>query len=255
MQNNSPFSLNGKTILITGASSGIGRQAAISCSNSGAKLILLGRDKLRLDETLSLLTAPENHSSYCVDLTDYDGVEATVKQIAQNNKINGLIHCAGISATLPLRLITPEKTDAFFRTNVTGAIHLTKLICKPLNFADTGGSIVFISSVMGSVGESGKTLYSLTKGALNAGAKSLAIELASRKIRVNCISPGVVLTPMSLGAVYSQDESLLKRVSDMHPLGLGHTEDIANACIYLLSDASKWVTGINLHVDGGYTSK
>ena len=105
------------------------------------------------------------------------------------------------------------------------------------------------------VGEMGKTVYSLTKGALIAGAKSLALELAMRNIRVNTISPGVVITPMSQNAVYSQDEESFSRVKNLHPLGLGKPEDVANACIYLLSDASRWVTGTNLVVDGGYTAR
>ncbi len=108
---------------------------------------------------------------------------------------------------------------------------------------------------MGMVGESGKTLYSLTKGALISGVRSMALELAPKKIRVNTVSPGVVETPMSSKAVYSQNEESLNRIKDLHPLGLGNSVDVANACIYLLSDAAKWVTGTNLIVDGGYTAR
>ena len=117
-----------------------------------------------------------------------------------------------------------------------------------------GGSIIFISSVMGMVGETGKVLYGMTKGALIAGTKSLALELARKKIRVNCISPGVVVSPMSENAIYSKDEKSLQRIKDLHPLGLGEAEDVANSCIFLLSDAGKWISGTNLVVDGGYTA-
>jgi NAD(P)-dependent dehydrogenase (short-subunit alcohol dehydrogenase family) len=108
---------------------------------------------------------------------------------------------------------------------------------------------------MGVAGENGKTLYSMTKGALIAAVKSMSIELAPRKIRVNCISPGVVETPMSKSAVYSKDEDSLNRTKSLHPLGIGHPEDVANACIFLLSDASKWITGTNLVIDGGYLAR
>jgi NAD(P)-dependent dehydrogenase (short-subunit alcohol dehydrogenase family) len=149
----------------------------------------------------------------------------------------------------------PEKMEEFFHVNVHSAFNLTRIITKPSGISEEGASIVFISSVMGIVGENGKSLYSMTKGALIAGARSLAIELAPRNIRVNCISPGVVVSPMSKGAVYSKDEESLNKIKGLHPLGLGHTEDVANACIYLLSDASRWVTGTNMVVDGGYTAR
>jgi len=119
----------------------------------------------------------------------------------------------------------------------------------------TGGSIIFISSVMGVVGENGKTMYSMTKGALISAVKSLSIELATRKIRINAISPGVVETPMSKNAIYSRNEESLDKIKSLHPLGLGQPEDVANACVFLLSDASKWITGTNMLVDGGYLAK
>ena len=108
---------------------------------------------------------------------------------------------------------------------------------------------------MGSVGEVGKTLYSMTKGALLSASRSLALELAPKKIRVNCISPGVVDTPMSQSAVYSQSEESLNRIRSLHPLGLGRVEDVAHACVFLLSDEARWITGTNLFVDGGYTAR
>lgn len=118
-----------------------------------------------------------------------------------------------------------------------------------------GASIVFIASVMSHVGEVGKTLYAMTKGALVSSAKSMAIELAPRNIRVNTLSPGVVKTPMSSKSAYSQNNESLSKIISKHPLGLGEANDIANACVYLLSEASKWTTGTNLIIDGGYTAK
>jgi NAD(P)-dependent dehydrogenase (short-subunit alcohol dehydrogenase family) len=222
----------------------------------GANVFLFGRNSERLNETLNCMDNIPNHLVFAVDLLEYARVGELINEIVlQKGMIHGLINCAGISTTLPLRMITPEKMDEFFHNNVFSSINITKLVAKPSTFSQEGGSIIFISSVMGVLGESGKTLYGLTKGALIAAAKSLAIELANKKIRVNCISPGVVETPLSKKAVYSRDEESLNKIKSYHPLGLGQTDDVANACIYLLSDAAKWITGINLFVDGGYSAR
>jgi NAD(P)-dependent dehydrogenase (short-subunit alcohol dehydrogenase family) len=252
----SPFHLLDKNVIVTGASSGIGRQCAINCSRMGANVILLGRNKERLDETLNCLKNKFNHLYYSVDLLEYGKVDEIVKElILQKGKIHGLVNCAGISTTLPLKMITPQKMDDFLHTNVHTSMNITRLVAKQASFSEDGGSIIFISSVMSVVGESGKTLYAMTKGALLAASKSLAIEFAVRKIRVNCISPGVVETPLSSKSVYSQNEDSLIKIRNLHPLGFGNTEDVANACVFLLSDASKWITGINLIVDGGYSAR
>lgn len=251
----SSFFLREKLILITGASSGIGRQCAILCSHMGANLILLGRRAEELQLTADQLAKDVQYRIYPVDITDYEKVGAVITQaVSELGPIAGLIHSAGISTTLPLRMIKPDKLEQFFRTNVTAAIELSRLVTKPAILADSGASIIFLSSVMGMVGEVGKTIYSLSKGALIAGTRSLALELARKKVRVNCVSPGVVESPMSAQAVYSQDETSRQRIIDLHPLGLGTVEDVANACIFLLSDASRWITGTNLVVDGGYTA-
>lgn len=250
----SPFSLSGKHILITGASSGIGRSCAIHCAHQGATLTLLGRNEDRLKETLEIISTNQAHY-FSVDLTNFTATEAVIKSAVQKQGVfSGIIHSAGISTTLPLRSLKAGKVTQLLDTNVTAAIELTRLCTKKAHFSSDGGSILFLSSVMGVVGEAGKTAYSLTKGALLAGSKSIALELARRHIRVNCISPGVVETPMSKSAVYSQTEEARQAIEKMHPLGLGQPEDIAHACIYLLSDAARWVTGTNLIVDGGYTA-
>jgi len=252
----SPFSLTDKLILITGSSSGIGRQSAITCSQMGATVVLFGRNQERLSETASLLDDPSKHLIFAIDLTEHEKVSEAVKSIvSKKGKISGLINCAGISTTLPLNAISIEKMEHFFQTNVIGAIHLTKQVIKASNFSDGGGSIIFLSSVMGVVGENGKSLYSMTKGALIAVVKSMSIELAHRKIRINAVSPGVVETSMSRNAIYSRDEKSLNRIMNLHPLGLGQPEDVAYTCIFLLSDAARWITGTNLVVDGGYLSK
>lgn len=250
------FSLKDKVILITGASSGIGRQCAVACSQAEATVVILGRDLSRLKETLTLMDQPGKHIIYVSDLLEYEKTEEIVKEcVTQKGRIDGLINCAGISTTLALNAISPEKTQHFFETNVTGPMNLTKHVVKISNFSLSGGSIIFISSIMGIAGENGKTLYSMTKGALISAVKSMAIELAKRRIRVNAVSPGVVDTPMSKSAVYNRDEDSFQKIMALHPLGLGKPEDVANACIFLLSDASKWITGTNLIIDGGYLAR
>lgn len=251
-----PFSLEGKLIIVTGASSGIGRQCAISCSKMGASVALLGRDSNRLSETLSGMVNPGSHVIHSIDLLDYKGVSEFIEELVNTKgRINGLINCAGISTTIPLNGISIDKLEHFLNTNVISAINITKHVVKSTHFCEQGGSIIFISSVMGITGEAGKTLYSLTKGAVVAAVKSLSIELALKRIRVNTISPGVVETPMSKQSVYNSSEESLNRIKLMHPLGLGYPEDVANACIFLLSDAARWITGTNLIVDGGYTAR
>jgi NAD(P)-dependent dehydrogenase (short-subunit alcohol dehydrogenase family) len=251
-----PFSLAGKNIIVTGASSGIGRQTAVSCSQMGARVVLIARNTEQLNMTLSMMQSPESHLVYSLDLGDLDGMETVIKDIVGKiGKLHGLVNAAGISTTLPLKLISNEKLEDFFKTNVYSAIQMSRLFTKQANVSTEGGSVIFFSSVMGIVGESGKTLYSLTKGALVSAAKSLALEFASKKIRFNAVSPGVVVTPMSQKAVYSQDEESLNRITALHPLGLGMPDDISNACVYLLSDAARWVTGSNLVIDGGYTAR
>ena len=253
MQNN-PFSLSGKYIVITGASSGIGRQCAITANQLGAFVILIGRSQERLEETANLLDN-KNYLLLSADITAYHETLNELEKLLSGIKVDGIVHAAGISTTLPLRNITPEKMQPFFETNVFAAINITKLLTKAKFANPDGMSVVFMSSIMGVVGELGKTIYSLTKGALVAGSKSLALELAAKKIRVNCISPGVVESPMSASAVYAQDEEAYNKIKSYHPIGLGKTEDIANASAFLLSDGARWITGTNLIVDGGYTAR
>lgn len=248
-----PFSLQDKTILITGASSGIGRQCAIDCSKMGAKVVLLARNEDRLKETLSMMEG-EGHVISKFDLNDFDGYAEVVNDIIQQiGPIDGALNCAGISATEPLKLTTSDRLEEFYRTNVMSAVLLSKEICKMKHYRKEGCSIVFFSSVMGVVGESMKSSYSLTKGALIAAARSLACEYAKKNIRFNCISPGVIETPINTNQPYMRDPELRKQFEAKHLLGIGQCVDISNACIFLLSEGSRWMTGQNLIMDGGYT--
>ena len=250
-----PFELTEKTIVISGSSSGIGQQCAISCSNMGAKVVLIGRNVERLQKTLDLMDNKERHQLLLMDLTNFSEVTQGIKKLSEEIGVfHGLLNCAGISTTIPLRYISVDKMQTYFETNVFTAYHLTKEVCKKGHFATEGGSVVFFSSIMANVGERGKSLYAMTKGALISGVKSLACELAPKKIRVNAISPGAILTPINMNLPHMAVPEKRRYLEEKHLLGLGETEDIANACIYLLSDASRWVTGTNLTVDGGYTA-
>jgi len=251
-----PFDLTGKTIVISGASSGIGRQCAITCAAMGATVVALGRNKERLQETVQQMAFSERHCFFSIDLADASAVSDTVTQlVVKVGRIHGLLNVAGMSTTLLLKSMTDDKLDEFFRNNVYSAIHLTRELTRMGNFAKEGGSIVFFSSVMGSYGEVGKSLYAMTKGALQAASRSLACELAAKKIRVNTISPGLIITPINENLPHITDPEKRQKLEEMHLLGLGNTEDVANACVYLLSDASRWVTGTNLFVDGGYSTR
>lgn len=251
MQN--PFTLENKNIIVTGVSSGIGQQVAISCSQMGAKVIMLARNEERLKETRKKL-AGEGHHAISHDQTDLGHQKELVADIvAKTGSIDGLVNCAGISTVLPLKLMTPVTVEQYFRTNVYGPIELTRQVLIIKNVSKEGASVIFFASVMGVVGENAKSLYSMTKGAVISGARSLAIEYAKKKIRVNVVSPGVVVTLINAHQSYIADPDKRAVLEGQHPLGLGQTEDVANACIYLLSDASRWVTGQNLVIDGGYT--
>ena len=250
-----PFSLDGKTIVVTGASSGIGQQCAITCSQMGAKVVLIARNEHRLSETLSQMEG-EGHLSVSFDLTEFAGLKEKVREIvSEAGPIDGLVNCAGISTTLPLKLMDAQKMDEFFHANVFSAIELTRHFCQIGNVRKEGASIIFLSSIMGMVGDNGKSLYSMTKGALLSAVRSLACEYARRKIRFNAISPGAILTPINQNLPHMKNPEARAALEAKHLLGLGETSDIANACIYLLSDASRWVTGQNFVVDGGYTAR
>lgn len=251
-----PFSLEGKVVVISGAASGIARQCAISCSKIGAKLILLDLNEEGLKETMTMVDRPKEHYFASVNLLEYDKVSEIIKEaVAKVGRINGLLNCAGISTTNLFKLAKPEELDKFFHVNVYTGYFLTQECTKMGNMSKEGGSIVFFSSVAGSFGEVGKSTYGMTKAALLNLAKHLACEMARKNVRVNSISPGAICTPINMNLPHMKDPEKRAALEAQHLLGLGETTDIANACIYLLSDASRWVTGTNLFVDGGFSAR
>lgn len=246
-----PFSLEGKTVLVTGASSGIGKQIAIECSRLGATVIITARNQERLQQTFDELAAGAGHKQIIADLTVQADIDALV---AACPEINGIALCSGIGLTLPMQFATREKMDDVFNTNFFAPFELLRLLYKKKKIQKQG-AVVVLSSLGGTHIFSGSNgVYGASKAALNSAMMFCAKEFASRKIRVNCICPGMVDTPLIHRGTVSDEQ--LKENEKLYPLGrYGHPEDIAYAAVYLLSDAASWVTGQSLVLDGGISIK
>lgn len=242
-----PYSLEGKTILITGASSGIGRSTAIECSKLGARVILVARNLERINETLSQMTG-EGHVAIMADITNEDDI----KRIAEESPcLDGLVNNAGITIVKPIAFFTDKDLNKVFGTNTFAPMLLTKWLLKKKKIAN-GASIVFTSSIASFLSSLGNGIYGTSKAALTSYVKYCARELAAKKIRANSVHPGMVETKLIHGGSISEED--LKKDLENYPLGrYGKPEDIAWAIIYLLSDASAWVTGHELVIDGGVT--
>jgi len=245
-----PFSLEGKTILVTGASSGIGRGIAVECSKMGAKVVVTGRNVERLNETISLLEG-DGHLSIASDLSQQEGIDNLVEHCPE---INGVVHSAGIPKICGVKNIKRDLLEDIVNVNEIAPILLTAALLKKKKLQKRS-SIVFIASMSGVfIANTGEAPYDATKGALAGFTKSAALELAAQGTRVNTICPGLVPTSiLNLSNEMFSEEQLKETMYGRYPLKrVGTPEDIANGAIYLLSDASSWVTGINLLIDGGY---
>lgn len=251
-----PLSLQGRHYLVTGASSGIGRETALLLHRLGADLSLVDCDADGLDTLRTSLDAGGSVQGYVADLSDIAGIDALVARcIAGGGKLNGVVHCAGIQSIAPVRALQIDGWRKIFAVNTEAALALGKNMASKKVYAGEHGSIVFVSSVIGMAGSAGAIPYSMSKAALNGVARSLALELASRRIRVNCIAPGFVQTPLFQRTEKLWDENQRKIVEDQHPLGFGMPEDIANAAAFLLADTGRWITGSVMVVDGGYLAR
>lgn len=240
-----PFSLKGKTILITGASSGIGRGIAIACSKMGASVIVNGRNEERLNETL-LQMSGENNQKVVADLSDTAKISSMVAELP---KLDGIVHCAGIGQRVLCKQLQEKDIDEVTTANFKAPVLLQTEILKQKKI-NKKASIVFIASIASESPSVGNAIYSATKGAIISYANCLAVELAPRKIRVNCISPAMVWTDLILKGGVTEDE--LRQDEQKYPLKrYGKPEDISNLAIYMLSDASTWMTGSNVKITGG----
>lgn len=240
-----PFSLSGKTILVTGASSGIGRGIAIACSKMGARIVACGRNAERLQETIEALSDHDD-IALVADLTDSDNVN---RMVAGMPAVDGIVHCAGIGFRKLTRFLEQEEVEQVIKTNFNAPILLQSEIIKQKRI-NRNGSIVFISSMAIDSPSIGNGLYSASKAALDSYAKCLALELAPRKIRVNSICPAMIWTKLILEEGLTEEE--LKEDEKTYPLKrYGTPEDVANLAIYMLSDASSWMTGESVKITGG----
>ena len=239
------FSLAGKLILVTGASSGIGRAIAMCCAEMGATLVVCGRNEARLQQTLASL-AGEGHQSLAFDLQNLQQCEQAFDALP---RLDGIVHCAGVRSLKLCKQITAEDIDAQMDVNFKGPVLLQSMLLakKKIN---SGASIVFIASLAYAAAGIGNAIYSATKGALISYANCLKLELAPRKIRVNCISPAMIKTEMITRDGISEEMLEADQASYLFK-SYGEPSDVANLAVYLLSDASKWMTGTNVEITGG----
>ena len=242
-----PFTLKGKTILVTGASSGIGQATAVECAQMGAEVVITGRDTERLQATADLMGTLK--AQIAADLTNQEDVERLVAALPP---LDGAVLCAGNSTTLPLQFGSREKFDEMFNVNFFAPVELLRLMYKK-KVLQKGASVVLIASIGGTHSfMPGNGVYGASKAALNSVMKYAAREYASRKVRVNSICPGMVDTPLIHRGTITEEQ--LAEDAKRYPLGrYGRPEDIANGVIYLLSDASSWLTGHDLVIDGGFS--
>lgn len=242
-----PFSLVGKTILVTGASSGIGRATAIECSKMGAAIILSGRDMQRLQETFDELSvfSHQEHHIVLADLSNEDDIISLVKNVGV---IDGLVNNAGVNRVKPVAFIKKDDLDYIFQNNTFSSVVLTRHLLKNKKI-NKGGSIVFTSSISSFYNAPGRSLYASSKAALTSFMRSFAVELADKGIRANAVHPGMIETKLIHENL--TDEEREKDMAEYPLKRFGKPEEVAWAIIYLLSNASAWVTGTSLIIDGG----
>jgi NAD(P)-dependent dehydrogenase (short-subunit alcohol dehydrogenase family) len=253
-QNYNPFSLNKKNFLITGAASGIGRATSIVLSKLGANLILVDINLEGLIQTQRDCKSTDKILE--LDLTKSNSIKNKILNVMPEfGELHGFVHIAGKPYISPLKSISEEKCSEIYTLNTYSAIELAKVFTNRNVYAGEKGSIVFISSVYAFVGSPANVGYAMSKSALHGITKALAIELAAKGIRVNCVAPGFVKTNLLPNASDLFGKAHSELINKLHPLGLGEPEDVAYAIAYLLSDAAKWVTGSILNIDGGFTAQ
>lgn len=242
-----PFSLTGKRVLVTGASSGIGKQIAITCSQMGAELVITGRNQDRLQATAASLHG-EGHTVLPADLSQQEDIDMLAQQAGV---LNGLVHAAGMSRLVPFRLMNKAHLGEIFDSNTFAPLLLTKALLAKKRIA-ANGSILFIAALSSHSGALATSAYAASKSALLGAMRSLALEVAKQGTRANCLSPGYVRTPMLEGL--GQGGGNMDALFDLTPLGMGEPEDVAYASVFYLSDASRWITRNYFILDGGLST-
>lgn len=250
-----PLSLGGRRFLVTGAASGIGRAAAIMISELSGWVVGVDIDAEGLEGTLADLSG-EGHTCHERDLRDLAGIPLWMETLSESSgPLHGVVHAAGLPCTVPLRALDPASYRDPLTVNAEAGLALARSFLNRRVYFGEHGAIVFVASVMAIVGSPAAAGYSMTKGAVVGMTRSMALELAPKGIRVNCVAPGFVRTPMYDKAARLWSPEQKAELQSRHPLGLGEPEDVASAIAFLLADTAKWITGTVLTVDGGYTAQ
>ena len=242
--------LQGKRILVTGATGSIGSQVSVTLAQRGAKLILIGRNQQKLQEVLGRLDGSE-HEYIPADLQALEEIESLVSQAAQAGPLWGLVHCAGGGAITPLRVLKSSVLEQHMRVNFYSFVELVRQVTKKKHMCPEGGSIVGISSFAAGQGEQGQTAYSAAKAAMDASVRTLAYELAQRKIRINTVRPGMIESEATERYLRDMGQEKYDSLVSKQLLGLGQPRDVACMCAFLLSDCGRFITGRCLDLDGG----
>jgi NAD(P)-dependent dehydrogenase (short-subunit alcohol dehydrogenase family) len=242
------FKLDGKKILVTGASSGIGYETCLTISKHGGEFIALARNEQKLKKLIS--DCGNKHSYIVADLTNYDEI---LKLIDLIPSIDGIVHSAGIVSLSPVKYYSESFMNKIRLINYDSIVHLVNLVFKKKKI-NKNSSIVIVASIAGLYGMKGNGIYSATKGALISISKVWANEFSSSKIRVNCVSPGMVKTDITENSIENLSLEVIKLDEKKYPLGYGEPIQVANPIVFLLSEASSWITGQNIVLDGGRTS-
>ena len=244
-----------KWVVVTGATSGIGRQIAVELGNWGAKLLLVGRNETALQDVAADIATPEAQT-FKLDLHDMAGIEPALRSFAkQKGRIYGLCNAAGIVETRPLTACNTDHLQKMLNINLIAGIEMARVISRRDVMEDSGGAILFVSSIYGSIGVPGQIGYCASKGAVISAVRAMAVELARRNIRVNSISPGFVTTQMTENATAILTENQVASIKQKHPLRTGTPEDVARAAAFLLAPQNSWFTGADIIIDGGYTAQ
>jgi NAD(P)-dependent dehydrogenase (short-subunit alcohol dehydrogenase family) len=250
-----PFiNFNKRQVVVTGATSGIGEAIAAALCRCNAKVVLIGRHPQKLARTAEKLPQ-DMRDTLLIDLSDIESISPKIREFSkQSGPVYGLCHAAGVVETRPLGAFQKTSFQNMMDVNCTSGVELARAVCRRDVMTAEEGAVLFISSVYSLVGMPGQIGYSATKGAVNAAVRAMAVELARRNIRVNTISPGLVHTPMTDEALAKLPKEHAEQLEKAHPLGAGTPEDVARATVFLMAPENKWITGINLVVDGGYSA-
>lgn len=244
------YDFSGGNYIVTGASSGIGKEVALALAGAGAKILAIARDEERLEEVRS--RHADLITTVSVDVREADAYQTAVARYVECGRISGTVHAAGVNFFMPLRAYTREKANVIMDTSFWAAMELLKISTKKAYSMD-GASHVMLTSVAANIGQPGFVVYGAAKNAMISACKTLSLEVAKRKLRINTVSPGWIPTQVAI-EIEKQIGQSIEETEKEYPLGIGRIDDVVNSVLFLLSNQSRWITGTNLIVDGGYSA-